>query len=30
MNSIYKSRKIKPPKKVARKCVKKYNWYKSG
>lgn len=30
MNSIYKSRKIKPPKKVSRKCVKKYNWYKSS
>ena len=30
MNSIYKSRKIKAPKKVSRKCVKKYDWYKNS
>ena len=30
MNSIYKSRKIAPPQKVARKCKIKYNWYKNS
>lgn len=30
MNSIYKLRKIKAPKKISRKCVKKYHWYKNS
>lgn len=29
MSSIYKKRKIKPPKKISRKCVTKYDWYRN-